>query len=310
MGDYHVKNAVAILTFNRIHTTKKLLELMKIIKPSRLYVIIDAPRKNHDGEVEQVNAVKQLFENEIDWNCEVKKNYAEENMGTCMRQYTGFSWVFENEEQAIILEDDCIPNIDFFRFCDEMLEKYKNDERVMMVSGSNYLKKWDSGYSYHFSSMGGIWGWGTWRRAWEKYDVDIKAWGDLALRKNIHNKLGWEMYQHRKEAWDSLYMNSSKAKTWDFQWWFARTINNGLTILPNVNLVSNIGFDSSAVHTTASSPNVNLEVYSMKFPMKEPDFVMENVAYDKALFDLLFRGRFRKRVHRWINDVLEWKVKK
>lgn len=118
------------------------------------------------------------------------------------------------------------------------------------------------------------------------------------------------MYQHRKEAWDNLYMNSSKAKTWDFQWWFARTINNGLTIIPNVNLVSNIGFDSSAVHTTASSPNVNLEVYSMKFPMKEPDFVMENVAYDKALFDLLFRGRFRKRVHRWINDVLEWKVKK
>ena len=153
MGDYHVKNAVAILTFNRIHTTKKLLELMKIIKPSRMYVIIDAPRKNRDGEVEQVNAVKQLFENEINWNCEVKKNYAEENMGTCMRQYTGFSWVFENEEQAIILEDDCIPNIDFFRFCDEMLEKYKNDERVMMVSGSNYLKKWDSGYSYHFSSM-------------------------------------------------------------------------------------------------------------------------------------------------------------
>ena len=226
-----------------------------------------------------------------------------------MRQYTGFSWVFEKEEQAIILEDDCIPNLDFFRYCDEMLEKYKDDERVMMVSGSNYLKKWESGYSYHFSSMGGIWGWATWRRAWQKYDVDIRAWGDYELKKELREKLGWEMYQHRREAWDSLYMNSSKAKTWDFQWWFARTINSGLTIIPSVNLVSNVGFDSGAVHTTASSPNVNLEVYDLKFPLKHPNYVMENTGYDRALFNSLFRGRFRKRLHRKVNDLLEWKEK-
>ena len=243
------------------------------------------------------------------YGCELYKNYSEKNMGTCMRQYTGFSWVFEKEEQAIILEDDCIPNLDFFRYCDEMLEKYKDDERVMMVSGSNYLKKWESGYSYHFSSMGGIWGWATWRRAWLKYDVDIRAWGDYELKKELREKLGWEMYQHRREAWDSLYMNSSKAKTWDFQWWFARTINSGLTIIPSVNLVSNVGFDSGAVHTTASSPNVNLEVYDLKFPLKHPNYVMENTGYDRALFNSLFRGRFRKRLHRKVNDLLEWKGK-
>lgn len=176
MQQYKEKNAVAILTFNRSETTKKLMEIMKIIKPPRLYVIIDGPRDSHKGEKEKVDIVKQIIDDNVDWECELYKNYSEKNMGTCMRQYTGFSWVFEKEEQAIILEDDCIPNLDFFRYCDEMLEKYKDDERVMMVSGSNYLKKWESGYSYHFSSMGGIWGWATWRRAWLKYDVDIRAW--------------------------------------------------------------------------------------------------------------------------------------
>ena len=309
MQQYKEKNAVAILTFNRSETTKKLMEIMKIIKPPRLYVIIDGPRDSHKGEKEKVDIVKQIIDDNVDWECELYKNYSEKNMGTCMRQYTGFSWVFEKEEQAIILEDDCIPNLDFFRYCDEMLEKYKDDERVMMVSGSNYLKKWESGYSYHFSSMGGIWGWATWRRAWLKYDVDIRAWGDYELKKELREKLGWEMYQHRREAWDSLYVNSSKAKTWDFQWWFARTINSGLTIIPSVNLVSNVGFDSGAVHTTASSPNVNLEVYDLKFPLKHPNYVMENTGYDRALFNSLFRGRFRKRLHRKVNDLLEWKGK-
>lgn len=309
MDSYKTKSAVAILTFNRTKTTQKLLDIMKIVQPPRLYVIIDAPRKDKLGESEQVEAVKAIFD-QVNWECDVYKNFAEKNMGTCMRQYTGFSWVFENEESAIIFEDDCIPSLDFFRFCDEMLEKYKDDERVMMVSGSNYLTKWETGNSYHFSSMGGIWGWASWSRAWKLNDIDIMRWRDENLRRIIRSKIGKVQYEHRKEAWDNLCCNSENAKTWDFQWWFARTINDGLTIIPCVNLVSNIGFDAGAVHTTAAAANVNLPTFPLEFPLKSPDYVIEDKDFDKQMYNLIFRGSIKTRVKRRIKSIFRSITKK
>ena len=173
MNDYTVKSAIAICVFNRPDLTIQVFNQIRKVKPEKLYIIADAPRIYNAEDNIRCKKVKAIF-NDIDWDCDVKTNYATENMGCCKRLSSGFTWVFENEEKAIFLEDDCLPNIDFFRYCDEMLEKYSDDNRIMLVSGTNVLGKWNiSADSYLFSKLGGIHGWASWRRAWKHFDLDI-----------------------------------------------------------------------------------------------------------------------------------------
>lgn len=282
--NYQVKTPVAFVVFNRYDTAKKVFEQIRKVKPKKLFIIADGPRKNVKEDIEKCKKVRSIFE-KIDWECEVYKNFSEINLGCSKRPYTGFSWVFENVEEAIFLEDDCLPNISFFRYCDTLLERYRNDTRVMLISGTNQLKKWQrNDYSYHFSNFGGIWGWASWKRAWKYFDIDLKLWENDTIKEMVKYKLSYIQYLSRKKIYDELCNNSDNTTAWDYQWGFARLIQSGVAISPSVNMICNIGQGADATHTIKASPVSQLKTYEMRFPLKHPPYMIVDKEYDKKMY--------------------------
>lgn len=296
MNEYRVKTPIALVVFNRPEFTKQVFDVVKKAKPYKLYIIQDGAREENDSDVVRRKQVAEVF-NAIDWDCDVKWNVSEVNLGCCKRPYTGFSWVFEQEETAIFLEDDCIPSLDYFKFCDYVLEKYKNDTRVMLVSGTNIQGTWKrENYSYHFSSLGGIHGWASWRRAWKYYDVEIKGWDDPVIKSLVEQNMNKRLYVSRQPVYDRLMGNSEKSSAWDFQWGFARMIQNGLAIVPCENMIKNIGYCADSTHTTsAKCKEANIALGALKFPLVDPPFVMVDKEYDeKFIREALSRPIYRE----------------
>lgn len=272
---------VAFIVFNRPDTTIRVFEKIREAKPPKLYIIADAARANKEGEEEKVQETRRLIEEGIDWDCEVHKNYAESNMGCKNRVYTGITWALENEEKIIILEDDVVPNMDFFRFQQEMLDHYQDNPKVMMVSGTNLMKKIAINSQYTFSCFSSIWGWGTWARAWADYDPDIKMWPEVkkkGLFKSVTaSGLG---YMFLKRDMESVYSHSKD--TWDLQWDFCRHIHRGLGVVPAVNMIENIGFDrEDAAHTHGKSDE-DFTYGEMTFPIEFNVDVKRDAQYDSA----------------------------
>lgn len=239
-----LNTAVLFLVFNRLDTTKQVFDAIRQAKPPRLYIAADGARKNKAGEAEVAQSVREYVLQNIDWKCEVKTLFRDENLGCKYAVSSAITWFFENEEQGIILEDDVVPNQDFFYFMDNCLEKYKKDHRVMMVTGTNYLGDSSLEAPYSFSEHMTIWGWGTWKRAWSLYDVEMSKW-DTNYAKEFFKRKYFASYiwKHYRNTFDMLgtnYMN-----TWDIQWVFCCLYNHGLCVLPKVNLISNIGVDGT-----------------------------------------------------------------
>ncbi|MEA5618346.1 glycosyltransferase family 2 protein [Cronbergia sp. UHCC 0137] len=277
-----MKTPVAFIIFNRPDTTKRVFEAIRQAKPPKLLIIADGSRTDRPGESEKCAIARAVIDG-VDWECEVLKNYSDVNLGCKIRVSSGLDWVFSEVEEAIILEDDCLPHPSFFPFCEELLEKYRNDSRIMQICGSNLLKnQLNIDDSYYFSKYGPIWGWASWRRAWQYYDVDMKLWTEIRNEKfYLDFCLSKEEASRRLDIYDRL--KAKKIDTWDYQWGFAKMINSGLSIIPNLNLISNIGFNENATHVTdKNSPLANLPVYSVKFPLKYPSFVLRNIRADKS----------------------------
>jgi hypothetical protein len=222
----------------------------------------------------------------IDWDCEVSREYADRNLGLKRRFVTGLRSIFEAEERAVILEDDCVPNQDFFRFCDVMLERYANDERIWDVSGTNHLGRWrDDTQEYHFSNQGGIWGWATWQRAWKAYDPDMELWTDEYVRSRLRDVIADDsLFEYLYTVYDRSYHN--EIETWDYPWGFARNINSGLSVVPSRNLVSNVGFDSEATNTTDEGPMSAIPKHSISFPLDAPNCVAVDREFDREFHRL------------------------
>jgi hypothetical protein len=288
MEKYKTENAVAMIVFNRYENTLKVFEQVKKFKPRKLYVIADGPRSNNKEDIKKCLKVRSLFEN-IEWDCEIKKNFSNVNLGCSQRPFSGISWVFENEDQAIILEDDCVPNNSFFQYCDELLEKYKNDTRIMLISGTNILHKWQpTNQSYHFSKLGGIHGWASWRRAWKLMDINIELWNDPHIKALIKLNMHPKLYQTRKNIYDNLVNNSMNTSAWDYQFGFSRFINNGLSIVPKYNQISNIGYGIDSTHTSNSNAvSAKLPTYDLEFPMSHPKCILADANYDKLFINYL-----------------------
>jgi hypothetical protein len=279
-----MKTPVAFFIFRRPDTTEKVFEAIRQAKPSKLFVVADGPRPDRPGEAEKCTATRALIER-VDWDCEVIKNYSDVNLSARIRVSSGLDWVFEMVEEAIILEDDCLPNPSFFPFCETLLDWYREDKRIMMISGNNVLGEWKSdSQSYHFSYYGSIWGWASWRRAWQYYDVDIKLWQNPEARKKIKDILANNyQYQVRAKNFDDAY--SKKVDAWDYQWSFARLLQSGLSIVPCVNLISNIGFGEDATNTkSANSIVANLKTENIEFPLKFNTITVADRKYDKIWF--------------------------
>ena len=280
-----MKTPVVFLIFNRPDTTERAFEAIRQAKPHKLLVVADGPRHDKQGEADKCADARAIIER-VDWNCEVLTNYSDINLGCQKRVSSGLDWAFSLVEEAIILEDDCLPNSSFFRFCEEMLQKYKDDKRIMMISGTNILEEWKSDIqSYHFSYYGGIWGWASWRRAWQYYDINMSLWLDSEVKNRIRDILANdEQYNCIVKFLDASCQNEIDA--WGYIWRFARLTQSGLSIVPSVNLVSNIGFRQDATHTVSKNSNLaEITTHQFEFPLKFNQFTVVDRDYDRKFFD-------------------------
>lgn len=288
MNNYQLTTPVIFLVFNRPDTTQKVFEVIRQVKPLKLLVVADGARKDKLGEAEKCAAVHKIIDS-IDWQCDVLKNYSDINLGCKNRVSIGLNWAFEQVEEAIILEDDCLPHSTFFQFCEELLEKYRDDKRIMTISGDNFQfgrKRTED--SYYFSIYNHCWGWATWRRAWQYYDINMKLWQKVRdgnwLRDILNNN-------YAVRYWISKFQGTyeDKINSWAFRWTLACWLQSGLTILPNVNLVSNIGFNSDGLHHQyQKSLFANMSVEEMQFPLQHPPFVIRNKEADDFTYRIMF----------------------
>jgi hypothetical protein len=295
--EFQLKTPVAFIIFNRPDTTARVFAEIAKAKPPKLLVVGDGHRVDRPGEAEQVADARAIITH-VDWDCEVLTNFSEVNLGCKRRPASGIDWVFEQVEEAIILEDDCLPDPTFFRFCQELLERYRHDQRIGMISGDNF----QFGYqrnddSYYFSRYTHIWGWATWRDRWQgTHDLDMAHWPKVRDEGWIH-----DMLPNRKEAeyWAAIFERVHRGELdncWDYQWTFACWLQGRSTILPNQNLISNIGFGLNATHTTVESELANLPLEKMNFPLKHPLWVVGNHTLDDRAFKRIFSRSLPRRV--------------
>jgi hypothetical protein len=281
---------ILLLIFNRPETTRRIISELRKIKPSILYVAADGPRKNNPGDKTLCRETREVI-SEIDWVCEVKVLYRNHNLGCGKAVSEGVTWFFSHEKEGIILEDDCLPSRSFFLFCSTLLDKYREETKVMHISGLNWQKgKWWGKGSYYFSVYPGIWGWATWRDRWKKYCYYID---DVDIEKFVSNGELERITANKKEQ--EYHLNSFKESlvvdTWDYQWKFTVFKNKGICIFPNLNLVSNIGFGLNATHTkNIYSKDANRKKYEMIFPLSHPKELKVHKKADKEMARMKFLG--------------------
>lgn len=281
---------VLFMVFNRLDTTQQVFEQIKLARPPRLYVAADGARVNREGELGKTQIVREYILNNIDWDCEVKTLFREKNLGCKMAVSSAITWFFEHEPQGIILEDDCKPCQSFFWFCEAMLNKYKDDKRVWLVSGDNFqegVKRGDG--DYYFSKLTHIWGWATWADRWQVYDVNLASFDRFKAQDGIKNVFSIDAEQN---FWlETLQkVKDGKIDTWDYQWSYCVFSNNGLCVLPNQNLIQNIGFGVDATHTfDLESKLANMETHEMIFPIKHPSFILANKPADELTSERQFK---------------------
>lgn len=273
---------VLFIVFNRLDTTTKVFAAIRQAKPPRLYIAADGPRESREGEAEKVETVRNYVISHIDWPCEVKTLFREKNLGCKYAVSSGISWFFENEEQGIILEDDCLPDPSFFRFCEEMLCHHKNDMRIWHIGGANFQNGQRRGNaSYYFSSYYHIWGWASWANRWKSYDVELSQIPDNSFLKNIFP------LKQQRSYWNGVFYNMKNRliDTWDYQWTLTVLYNRGIAIIPNVNLITNIGFGIDATHTTGSNNKMeNLPSFPMQGQIQHPQTVAVDTDADIYTF--------------------------
>lgn len=280
---------VVFIVFNRPETTQQVIDAIRLAQPSKLFIIADGPREDNREDIEKVTLVRSIID-QVNWPCDVSANYAEVNLGCKKRVSSGLNWVFAQVERAIILEDDCLPHPSFFRFCEEMLAKYSKDEKIMHISGDNFqFGRRYGGGSYYFSRYAHVWGWATWKRAWQNYDVDLKRWLFSDKKKILRDFSSFRERYFWRKTLDNVM--AGKIDTWDFQWAFTCMERGALAIIPNVNLVSNIGFGADATHTENVSRFSKIPTEPMEFPLVHPESIARNRIADSNTSKLFFQNR-------------------
>lgn len=302
--DFQLTTPVAFIIFNRPDTTERVFAEIAKAKPPKLLVIGDGARVNRPEEAEKVAAARAIIQR-VDWECEVLTNFSEVNLGCKRRVSSGIDWVFEQVAEAIILEDDCLPDPSFFRFCQELLERYRHDQRIGLISGDNFqFGRRRNDDSYYFSKYVHIWGWATWRDRWAgSYDVTMAKWPRIRDEAWLTDIVG---NAHEADFWRKIFerVHRGEIDTWDYQWVFANWVEGRTTILPAVNLISNIGFDANATHTTGDSELANLATHPIGFPLKHPVGIFRNMQADifseKKCFRVPFVKRVRNKLSGWL----------
>lgn len=279
---------VLLITFNRPDVTRRVLDRILEMEPPVLYFFNDAPRPGNERDREMCAEIRRMADS-ISFSGVLKTRFEESNLGCKMGESTAMSWLFENEEMGIVIEDDILPSQEFFWYCQEMLDRYKDEPRVFSITGCNLLNEWKSSrQDYHFALFGSYWGWAGWRRVWQLYDVDIPLWKDEEIRRLVMNYLPTPQYRKlRKKELDSI-LNETNS-TWDFQFCLLHYLYHGLSVVPSRNMIENIGINrEDAVHMVGESPFSDLRHGTVSLPMKANPFMIPDMEYD----DLVIRKAY------------------
>ena len=322
MAIYKCKSSILFITFTKERETKQVFETIRQVKPERLYIASDGPRAEKQGEKEKVENLRKWLISNIDWNCEVKTKFSNKNLGCGHGPADAISWFFENEEKGIIIEDDILADISFFRFCDEMLEKYKDDDRIGAITGFNWIDKDIVSNKYFFSRYFTVWGWATWRRVWSDYDFYILLWEKVRNTNFIkHAYPNRSLAKKNIDIYDKTYNSRGEYfDAWDYQFEFCLLLKNRKIIMPCCNLVNNIGFIEEATHTFSKEDiRNNLKRGELIFPLKHPIFLKCDFIKEKKLIKIWTpksRGKIILKLKMILPDYviniyrdLKWKIK-
>jgi hypothetical protein len=288
-----LKTPVTFIIFKRPDLTARVWEAIRRARPAKLFVIADGPRTPQE-EV-KCDETRKVVE-QIDWPCEVQRNYSATNLGCRERIASGLDWVFSQMSEAIILEDDCLPSPSFFDFAAELLGHYREEPRVMHICGSNFVsQEGKTPYSYYFSRYAHVWGWATWARAWNQMDLSMKEWPEFS--KSAAATLFADPLE-RKHWLRKLnrFFTGERSDSWAYPWQFAVWAHNGVCVSPATNLVSNIGHRADATHTQTGSPRANLAAGEVALPLKHPPAIRIDEHADRLTFYEALEGdRLRQR---------------
>ncbi|MGM0562554.1 MAG: glycosyltransferase family A protein [Pseudomonadota bacterium] len=287
------KTPVAYIVFNRPQHTAQTFAVLREQRPSQLFIIADGPRPGHPTDAERCAAVREIVE-QVDWPCKVHRHYAESNMGLKQRVSSGLYWVFSQVERAIVLEDDCVAHPDFFRFCDALLDKYADDERVSVITGNNFQNGQHRGEgSYYFSKYNHCWGWASWRRAWDLYEANIPFWSEWS---QSHDWIEKTPDPVERKYWTRIFnrVEAGEIDSWAYPWTASVWYVGGLTATPNVNLVSNIGFGRESTHTSSGDSPLAAMGTKPLGGMVHPDKVSRDEFADRYVFDHILGGKNRR----------------
>jgi len=280
---------VVLIIFNRPDATARVFAEIARARPGKLLVVADGPRADRPGEDAKCAQARSIIER-VDWQCEVLLNYAESNLGCKRRLTSGISWAFEQVPEAIFLEDDCLPHPTFFAFCEQLLQRYRDDQRVSQIGGANFqFGRNRTAASYYFSRYHHVWGWASWRRAWQNYDGDLAMWPEI----RASGRLAAVIPDAAERAyWTKILdaVHGGKIDTWDYQWNLSSWAQGRVSIVPAVNLISNIGFGAEATHTQVSSILAGIAVEPMPFPLQHPRVVLPDIHTDAYTARTMFSG--------------------
>lgn len=291
---------VLLLFFNRPEYAREVILSLINIKPTTIYIAFDGPRLNSLTDKEGIDTCFNLLKL-VNWPCQIRTLKRESNLGCGLAVSQAITWFFTHEEMGIILEDDCVPTPAFFNYCEKMLYKFKDDDQIMHISGTRWHEEFPIDTSYFFTSVGHIWGWATWQRAWKKYDYQITNWPVIKESGLLHR-----LFKNKKHVWywetsfDDVHYAEQK-HTWDYQWQYALFINEGLAITPRRNLVQNIGIEG--VHDNRFDSHKHNRVVATDFKIVNEEVIAErNSRFDNYNMDhhFLHKGplwvRIKKRI--------------
>lgn len=271
---------VLLLIYRRADVTRKALDAIRAAKPRTLYV--SAAGAGNDSEWADCEAARAVID-DVDWHCDVHRNFMQDNRGCRANVASGISWALNREEEVIVIEDDCVATPSFFRFCAELLDRYRDDARVMSISGTNFLFGYDvTPDSYYWSRYPNIWGWATWRRAWQLYDRDLSLWAEARATGALRNVLA-EL--RPRTYWRMVldFVADGSLDAWDFVWFASCWMHGGLSAQPRTNLVNNVGFDSRATHTKKPNKLARMPIQELEFPLRHPRFLIRNRKADARI---------------------------
>jgi hypothetical protein len=290
VGDRPLQTAVMFLLFRRPEETARVFERIRKARPPKLFLIADGPRPDVPDDESECEATRAVVER-VEWPCEVTRDYSERNLGMQERTVSGIDLTFEHVDRAIILEDDCLPHPTFFRWCEEMLERYEDDERIMHIAGSQLLPEApDNGASYHFSRYVHVWGWASWRRAWALYDDDLSDWHGKTEEERETQLRRMYAEESERRYWRYVWNNSEGIDTWDSLWSYAVQSRGRLDVVPNRNLITNIGFGEEATNAIEDPFGIaGRPLEGMRFPLEHPESVEMDADADARMSLLVYR---------------------